>query len=646
MREIFSEYVIAYGDCHLYNDYMVNENALVVYKNKPAIVKELSDGKISILLQDGGQVKVREKDIELIHRGPVKDFSGIQGSSVSEKALREAWELLTDEGAPVPLKDLAALVFGEYTPSSAYAAYCLLQDGLYFSGNIDAILPRSKDEVNAVEAKRTEKQRETGERTQFLERLKACIKKPAENIMPADDARFMQDVEALAYGKSEKSRTMRDLGFSETPEEAHSLLLKTGFWTAEVNPHPCRFGLPLNHVNICPDAPPPEERRDLCHLAAFAIDSPWSHDPDDAVSIETDEAGKSVLYVHIADPASSISANSHAEREARDRGATLYLPEDTIRMLADDALPLFALGLSEKSPALTFKITLDTDGEIKDVDIFPSIVKVRRISYEDADKEIERADNTDAAALRALYELAQRNFKRRSILGAVNIELPDVHISVKDGDVKIEPFVQYRSVSLVRECMIIAGEGAGTWAAGKGLAFPYIGQEVEIQGKIPGGLAGSWQMRRGMRQRVLSTRPARHYGLGIDTYSQVTSPLRRYTDLLSHLQIRAFLRGEKTLSTDEVSARLGFSEAAAVAAVQAERASNNHWTMVYLCGKKDSVWDGVAIDKKGNRWVVIIPSLALETQVSLQKDVSPNDDVQLILKSVNIPKGEAVFLNR
>jgi len=625
---------------------MIAENALVVYKGKPALVKDLADGKITISLQEGGQVKVRDKDIELIHPGPALAFSAIEAGPPPPEAVREAWELLSDEGAPVPLKELAALVCGEYTPSSAYAAYCLLRDGLYFSGVISAVAPRSKDEVAAEEAKRTGKQRETGERSSFLERLKACLKKPAENKMLPDDARFIQDVEALAYGKSAKSRTMKDLGLGETPEDAHALLLNTGFWANTVNPHPVRFGLTLNHSNICPPPPPPEDRRDLCHLASFAIDSPWSGDPDDAVSIETDKEGRSVLYVHIADPASSMTPDCPAEKEARDRGATLYLPEDTIRMIANEALPLFALGFGEKSPALTFKITLDKDGELADIDVFPSIVKVRRITYEAADIEMDAGDTADAPALCALYELAQRNFRRRSSQGAVNIELPETHITLEDGAVKIESVEPYRSVSLVRECMILAGEGAGTWAAGKGLPFPYISQEVELQGKVPPGLAGSWQLRRCMRPRVLSTKPGRHQGMGIDTYTQVTSPLRRYTDLLAHLQIRAFLRGDKPLSTDEVSARLGFSEAAAVAAVQAERASNNHWTMVYLCDKKDSVWDAVVLDKKINRWAVIIPALALETQVPLQKDVSPNETVKLTLKSVNIPKGEAVFVQR
>jgi len=620
---------------------MIGENALVIYKNKPALVKDAADGKFSISLADGSSVKVRDKDIELIHPGPVKNFSGID-IDVSQTAINEAWELLSDEGAPVSLKELAALICGEYNPSSAYAAYCLLKDGLYFSGAAAAITPRGRNEVAAEEEKRSGKLRESTERAEFLRRTKACLKKTAESSLLAEDLRFMQDVEALAYGKSAKSRTMKELGLSETPEDAHALLLNTGLWTAAVNPHPARFGLSLNHPEICPAAPSFDDRRDLCRLAAFAIDSPWSCDPDDAVSIERDEAGRRTLYVHIADPASSIAPGDSVEKDARDRGVTLYLPEDTIRMLADEALPLFALGLGEKSAALTFKMTLNDDCEIIDTEVFPSIVKVTRITYEDADRKIDDAGS--APELRALYDFAMRNYKRRTDMGAVNIELPDTHITVTDGTPDIQPIVQYRSASLVRECMIAAGEGAGSWAASRGIAFPYISQEVDIQGDVPDGLAGSWFLRKCMRPRVLSTKPGRHQGLGLDTYSQVTSPLRRYTDLLAHMQIRAFLRGDETLSADEVSARLGFSEAAAVAAVQAERASNNHWTMVFLSGKKDSAWDAAALEKKGNRWAVMIPSLALETQAVLQRDVSPNDSIKLILKSVNIPKGEAVFI--
>jgi exoribonuclease II len=627
---------------------MITNGALVIYKGKPAIVKDHADGKYTISLQNGEQVKVRDKDIELIHAGSVNNFAELENVYPSASAIREAWELLSEENASLVLKDLAAFVYNEYTPLSAYAVYCALKDGLYFSGALDSITPRSKEEVIAEESKRAATLHESGERMQFLERLKACLKNPDQNKILPEDVRYLQDVEALAYGKSAKSRTMRDLTLGETPEDAHALLLKTGFWSGMINPHPVRCGVSLSSASVCPSAPPEEERQDLCHLPAFAIDSPWSNDPDDAVSSEIKE-GKNILYVHVADPAASISFDSPEEKEARDRGVTLYLPEGTVRMLAQDAIPMFALGLSEKSLALTFKMIIDDNGMVLDTEIFPSIVKVRRMTYEEADrvmKENSEEQRTDATALREIYALSQKIFARRTAHGAVNIDLPDVHIAVENNEVKIEPIIDYNSAFLVKECMIAAGEGAGNWAASKALPFPYISQEVEMQGKVTDGFAGSMQLRKCMRPRTLSTKPGRHQGLGLDTYTQVTSPLRRYTDLLAHIQIRNFLRGGKPLSSDDVSARLGFSEAAASASVHSERASDNHWKMVYLSDKKDSVWDAVALENKGSRWAVIIPSLALEAQVPLQREVSPNDNVKLVLKSVNIPKGEAVFVQR
>jgi exoribonuclease-2 len=197
---------------------------------------------------------------------------------------------------------------------------------------------------------------------------------------------------------------------------------------------------------------------------------------------------------------------------------------------------------------------------------------------------------------------------------------------------------------MVRECMLLAGEGAGLWCLHRNLPVPYIMQETgDLPDETLEGIAGYYQLRRCMRPRTLSTRPGQHSGLGLDTYVQVTSPLRRYTDLLAHLQIRAVLRGEKPLGSDEISPGMNAGEAAMSAVSQAERASRSHWTMAYLANKKDSVWDAIALEKKGSRWTVIIPSLALETQVSLRKELSPNKPLKLVLKSVNIPTGEAVF---
>ncbi|MCL2706463.1 MAG: RNB domain-containing ribonuclease, partial [Spirochaetaceae bacterium] len=355
---------------------MIKENALAVYKNKPALIKEKSQDKIIISLPDKTSIKVREKDIEIIHHGPVKNFNEIENTSISSgevskeqggytDTVQEAWELLlAEQEKPISLKELAELAFSEYSPASAWAAYKLLLDNLYFTGTISAIHPRQQDQVKADIKKREEKQKGIGEKEEFLQRLKnrspylapensSILEREGgqevKDSLP-DDRRFIQDIEALAYGKSAKSKTMKEIGLGETPEEAHALLLECGFWSEKNNPHPSRSNIALVQAKHIPDPPLTENRRDLTHMAAFAIDSPWSLDPDDAVSLEI-ESSKQNLYVHVADPAASVAANSHVEREARDRGSTLYIPEGNFRMIAEEALPIFALGLAETSPA-------------------------------------------------------------------------------------------------------------------------------------------------------------------------------------------------------------------------------------------------------------------------------------------------------
>ena len=140
---------------------MIHENALAVYKNKPALVHEITADNIVITLAgshtSGEKIKVREKDIEIIHPGPAQTFCSkhFQAIEAPEGAVREAWELLlADDASAVSIKELAELVFGEFIPASAWAVFCLLADGLYFTGTVSAIRPRQQDQVEAEEKKR------------------------------------------------------------------------------------------------------------------------------------------------------------------------------------------------------------------------------------------------------------------------------------------------------------------------------------------------------------------------------------------------------------------------------------------------------------------------------------------------------------
>jgi exoribonuclease-2 len=613
---------------------MVPLNSLVAYKNRPALVTETGD-KLGIALRGGEKFRVREKDIELIFPGPclsgdlpAEDDGEIPGEAGS------AWELLQD-AAPVSIGELAELVYGTYTAKTAWAAYGLLREGLYFFGTAGAIRARGAAELAEEERKRAGRRQELLEREAFLNRLKTG------SLLPGD-RRFFQDAEALAWGKTDKSRLLRELGKAETPLEAHRLLLAAGIWTPRINPHPARFGLSPASAKTAVPPPPEEERRDLTHLTALAIDNAWSRDPDDALSLEGD-----TLWIHVADPAAAVFPDSPADLEARARGSTCYLPEGPVSMMAEEALPRYALGLSEISPALSFRIVLNGDGSIAETEAFRSRIRVRRMNYGEADACVS-AGNTGAAeavALEGLFRIAERNLARRLAAGAVSIDLPETHLSVSPEQVSIEPVAAYRSSEMVRECMLLAGEGMAGWAIKNRVPFPYVTQET---GDLPAsplpGLAGSYQIRRCMRPRVLSAKPGNHWGLGLGAYTQVTSPLRRYTDLLAHQQIRAFLKGESPLTEEEVFFRLAAGEAAAAAAVQAERASRAHWTAVYLSDKIGSHWEGLIVEKKGPRGLIIIPALALEIQTGIKQNRELNETVSLTLSSVRIPEAETVFV--
>ncbi len=602
---------------------IIMEKSLVLYKNRAAVVTGIGE-KLSISLAGGDSLKVREKDVDFLHPGPAAKPANIEAAEPAGD-VQGAWELL--QGSTVPLQELAELAYGEWTPESAWAAWRLVMDGLLFSGTTGAIRARNADEVAADRAKRDEKGRESAEKAAFLERLvKGKLSLP-------EDSRRLQDVEALALGKTDKSKTLKEAGKEETPQQAHRILLECAYWKSDFNPYPSRFGKALVSAKEPIPPPPTEDRLDLRSMRAFAIDNAWSHDPDDAVSFDGQ-----AYWVHVADPAASIPSGSACDLEARGLGETLYLPEGTYRMLAEESLPAYALGLTESSPALSFRVTLNEDASFDAVDIFKTTVRVERLTYAQADEQAASSE------LAPLFAIADRLYARRLEAGAVVIDLPETHMIVREGAVHIDVIPTSRAAEMVREFMLLAGNAAAKWALRNRVPFPFVAQET---GDLPSeplpGLAGSYQLRRCMRPRRLSSVPGSHGGLGLPEYTQVTSPLRRYTDLVAHQQIRAFLDGRIPLPAEEVLAVLAAGEAAAQAAVQAERASRSHWTMVLLSDMKDSVWDATVVDRKGGRAVVLIPSLALETSVAIKGDPALNDTIQVALAQVKIPELEASF---
>ncbi len=586
--------------------------SLVLYKNRPAHVKGAGE-KLEIELEGGKSLKVRPKDVVLLHPGPMQSLDELRPQAGE---VETAWELLA--GGTTSLAELAELVYGAYTPATAWASWQLVADGLYFRGTPEQVVVCSPEQVARAQAAREAQAARRRAWAAFLERVRAG------QITP-DDGRYLKEVEKLALGQSAECRVLRELGRAESPENAHALLLELGYWDHTVVPYPQRLGLTTSAPAVELSDLPEETRVDLTHLPAFAIDDEGSQEPDDALSLEGDR-----LWVHVADVAALVRPDSAADLEARARGASLYLPDGTVPMLPPKAIQVLGLGLAEVSPALSFGLDLGPDGEIVGMEVVPSWVRVTRLSYEQAEARLEEEPFRD------LYRLAQAHRACRQERGAITIELPEVKIRVEGGQVIIRPLPPLKSRDLVLEAMLMAGEAAARFALEQGIPFPFTTQAPPETHERPEDLAGMVALRRTLKPSRHQSVPAPHAGLGLEVYAQVTSPLRRYLDLVAHQQLRAHLRGEGLLEAQEMLERVGAAEAVRGGVRRAERLARRHWTLVYLMEHPDWRGEGVLVEKRNRRGTVLIPELDLAVQVHLRQDLPLNSPVSLALGEVNL----------
>ena len=601
--------------------------SLVVYKSRPARVLAAAD-KIEIEIEGGQTKRVRPKDVLALHPGPIHSLAGLRLPGVHPQ---EAWELL--EGSETDLKELAELLYGEHSPGAAWGAWESLNEGLWFEGSAEALRPRAAELIERDRAEREAKVKADQAWTEMLERLR-------QGRIAQEDREPLREVERLANLQGEHSRILKALGYEESPASAYRLLVSVGYWPSAHNPYPVRVGAPENDSGLpVPSLAPLHDgaahggRLDLTHLPAFAIDDEGNQDPDDALSVDGDR-----IWIHVADVAALVAPESELEQEARARGANLYLPERTIHMLPPAVTAQLGLGLHECSPALSFGVTLDGQGALIDIVVQPTLVRVQRLSYAEADRRLDEAPLTELAGLSGRYRT------RRLAQGAAEIDLPEVSIRIQDDEVVIRPIERSGARAMVTELMLMAGEAAAQYCQTHAIPIPYATQPTPDRVEQPVGMAAMYAYRRLFKpSRNLIGEPSRHFGLGLDAYTRVTSPLRRYTDLVVHQQLRAHLRGDKPLAVEQVSRRIGEADQGAMTARRAERQSNLHWKLVHLSRNPRWRGEGIVVERQERKTVLMIPSLALETRIRAKRDLALDQIVPLALAEVDLAQAECQF---
>lgn len=591
-------------------------------------------------------------------------------------ALEVAWELLVEDQESIAPKGLAQLLFSDQGMVPCYAAYRLLsEDKLYFKQRKDQYEPRPSAQVEELKHQMAVAQERQARWQSFLDKVHAQLAAPDGAGTPtwsAEETVYFEALERLAIFEQEATSTglaldlLRALKRPESPVAAFGLLVDLGRWSPHENLLLRRKQLPVAFPNQVLDmtptdpqvAPPDEDcdrRLDLTHLKVYTIDDESTREIDDGLSVETLETGQQQLWIHIADPTRWIRLGDAIDLEARRRGTTVYLPEQVIPMFPEAlATGPMSLVQGELCCALSFRVVLDEAGAIADYSIHTSHIRpTYRLSYSDVDEMLELGV-TQEPELAALHAAAQQRQRWREQQGSITIHLPESSIKVCDGDeIRIEVLDESQSRQLVAELMILTGEVAGRYGRDNELPVPFRGQpqpelppEVELL-QLPAGPVRASAVRRCMPRSEVNLTPSRHASLALDVYTQATSPIRRYSDLIAHYQIKAHLRGGPlAFEAEELQSLLQTLGPITYEAVLVERQTKNYWALEYLRRRGDQLWNVLML-----RWLrehellglVMLEDLGIEQAVRFERRVALGDRLTLRVVHVDPRRAEIHF---
>ena len=545
--------------------------------------------------------------------------------------VKELWELVREEEESFDHKYLAQLCFGDQVTDDHVSALAraLFEDKIHFKMKENRFFPNSEEKVDQILRQLEEealREKKLGEGGAWLKsalsgrqvEAPACREEIVHSLV--DLALYEDEAPGAKFGKE---LLLRAGGYN--PSEARQILVKLGIWDEDENLDLIRFDIPtafseealqesekLSKVELGA-----EHREDLRNLDVFTIDGPLTRDFDDALSCEVeDETIK--IGVHIADVASVLMPGSRLDEEASQRGSSVYLPCQQIPMLPP-VLSQEVLSLKEgcDRPALSLLTRLNRDGNILDFCFVPSLVRVkRRYTYDEVN-----AQHIQEEPFQLMLQLSRALRQKRVESGALLLTLPELAISFSvDGSISVERIDQDTpSRVLVAEFMILYNLLAGRFARGQKIPLLFRSQEGPSERLSAEGLDYVYyvfKQRRKLTPLTIDTEPKVHSGLGLDVYTQASSPIRRYFDLLVQRQLRGFLLfGTPTYSQEELDNKRMALETSLRGLERMSRNRTRYWLYKYLLQHEGETFSAMVLDVMKNRCRILLSDLLLMVEM-------------------------------
>jgi len=565
-------------------------------------------------------------------------------------SVQDLWELTHEENRSFTYKYLAQLSFGSDITDDHISALvrALFADGIYFKIKDGSFTPNSPEKVEQIIKARKAAELRERELAEGANILRELINTKHYKKLSLKDTMIQLLIQLALYGKDASDYKLGKEMFSragiKNTDDARRILVNLNIWDEDENLDLHKFNirsnfseLALNEANsIMKKEEDPAARKDLQGLSIFTIDGPHTKDFDDALSLEPIDGGYR-LGVHVTDLTPFIKVDSHLDREAYHRASSIYLPVTNIPMfpprLSHNALSLVK---GCKRCALSLFAHFDRDWNLKDFHFLPTIVTVeKQLTYDQVNTGYE-----EEPIFSALYQLCQALRQRRIDNGAMLIPLPEIYFEFDNNSGVCPRLVEQNTPSkiIVSECMILYNWLTAKFAFEKGLPLLYRSQEPP-QERLP--INGSkyiyyvFQQRRKLRPLYIDTIPHPHSSLGVDIYTNSTSPLRRYMDVLVQRQIYSAILQKSPQYEESRLKELNMMLQQALKDIDVmKRNQARYWMLKYLAGCINVGFKAIVFQKFKYKYSIIITDLLFVADLSNARglELTPGEEIKVTVK--------------
>ena len=564
--------------------------------------------------------------------------------------VKELWMLITNEKESFSHKYLAQLVFGDDVADDHLSALvrALFEDRLYFRMKDGRFLPNSEEKVFQI----IKQKEEEAIREQKLKQAGIWLKAVQEGSN-AEEPSFKDEIIDLLIQIALYGSEAQDFKFGKellllvgTPDfrGSRDLLIKLGVWEEDENLDLIRLGvepsftkkqleesarLARSELNF-------NGREDLRDLSALTIDGPLTRDYDDALSLEM-VGDELQIGIHIADVSAVISPDSVLDLEAAARASSLFLPLRQIPMipqeLSQDNLSL-KQGCDRR--AISLLTRFDKTGMLLDYRFVPSVIRVQRqLIYEEVNKTLG-----EEALLKEMYRVSQRLQQERMKRDALSLSLPELHVKFNDdSSLSLESIDQNTpSRVMVAEFMILYNWLAARFCRDNQIPIlfrtqPEPGERLSLE--ETGYIYYVFQQRRKLSPLQINTSPGPHSGIGLDLYTHVTSPLRRYLDLVIQRQIGSFIVGDKPVYDEKKLEEIRvFVEPVIRNLEMAKRKRLRYWVLKFLSQNQGEKYRAIILDELKSKYRIVLSDFFLVTEIKRRNGIflGPGQEILVEVK--------------